>query len=376
MSTVGCLKATGVEMEFEQSRLLVKGRGEEGLREPSDVLDAGNSATTMRMLLALLSSYPIFSVITGDESLRKRPMRRVVEPLQLMGADISGRSGANLAPLAVMGGELQGINFSPDVASAQVKSTVLLAGLRASGSTTVVEKLPTRDHTERMLERMGGKIKKKENRISVEASTLESVDFKIPGDFSSAAYVIALGVLASESEIVVIDCGLNPTRLGLLRILENMGGDIELEVESEDWEPVGQLGVRSSELRGVEVDPALVVEAIDEIPLVALLASQAEGRTVIKGAGELRRKESDRLKLTCEGLNTMGARITETEDGLIIEGPTPLRGAVVDSGGDHRIGLTLAVAGSIAEGTTKVTGWEWTDVSYPGFRDALDSLIK
>lgn len=379
MATLRCLRQLGVTWRWRnESSLLVKGSGRHGLRESAAVLDCRNSGTTMRLLAGLLSAQPFFSVLTGDASLRSRPMGRVIEPLRHMSADISGREGDRMAPLAIRGHALQGIRYQMPVASAQVKSALLLAGLYAEGETLVEEPGPTRDHTERMLRAMGADIEFGEGpviRIRPLARELKALSVRVPGDISSAAPWLVLGAAHPDAEIRLTGVGVNPTRTGILDCLSLMGADVRLDAEgSSGPEPVADIVVRSSRLRGAEIAGDLVPRAIDELPLVALAACFADGKTVIRDANELRVKESNRIQTTVESLRAMGANVEETDDGLRVCGPQILRGAMVSSHGDHRLAMMLAVAGALAEGETVVRAAESVAVSYPGFWHDLDEL--
>ena len=379
MATLRCLRRLGVDWRWlSESSLLVKGAGRHGLRESAAVLDCRNSGTTMRLLAGLLSAQPFFSVLSGDASLRFRPMGRVVEPLRHMSADISGREGNQMAPLAIRGRALQGIHFQMPVASAQVKSALLLAGLYAEGETLVEEPGPTRDHTERMLRAMGADIEFGEGaviRIRPLAGELKPLSVRVPGDISSAAPWLVLGAAHPDAEIRLTGVGVNPTRTGILDCLSLMGADVRLDAEgSSGPEPVADIVVRSSPLRGAEIAGDLVPRAIDELPLVALAACFAVGETLIRDANELRFKESNRIQTTVDGLRAMGANVEETDDGLRVCGPQMLHGAMVSSHGDHRLAMMLGVAGALAEGETVVRAAESVAVSYPGFWHDLDEL--
>jgi 3-phosphoshikimate 1-carboxyvinyltransferase len=379
MATLRCLRQLGVTWRWlNDSNLLVKGAGMHGLREPAAVLDCHNSGTTMRLLAGLLSAQPFFSVLSGDASLTSRPMGRVVEPLRQMSADVSGRKDDQLAPLAIRGHALQGIHYRMPVASAQVKSALLLAGLYAEGATVVEEPGPTRDHTERMLQAMGADIDFGEGgviRIRPLARELKALSVRVPGDISSAAPWLVLGAVHPDAEIRLAGVGVNPTRTGILDCLRLMGADVRLDAErSSGAEPVADITVRSSRLRGAEIAGDLVPRAIDELPLVALAGCFADGETVIRDANELRVKESNRIQTTVEGLRAMGANVEETDDGLRVWGPQILRGAMVSSQGDHRLAMMLGVAGALAEGETVVRVAESVAVSYPGFWHDLDEL--
>ncbi len=376
-STLRCLRALGVEVEREADMVVIDGRGLHGLVEPTDVLDCGNSGTTMRLLCGILAGAGPFAVLTGDGSLRRRPMARVVEPLRLAGAHIDGRDRGRLPPLAISPvDQLRGVEHRPAVASAQVKSALLLSGLFADDTTRVVESAATRDHTERLLRAMGANVQTSGLSISIDPpERLTCVDVDVPGDFSSAAFWIVLGVLHPAAEVRVLNVGLNPTRTGLLTILDMMGAHVELENERNvAGEPVADLVAWSSDLHGVEVGGNLVPLAIDEIPLVALLGLFADGETVVKDASELRAKESDRLAVAADGLAALGGDVRATEDGWHVR-RSELRGGRADSAGDHRMAMLFALAGTIGEGA-EVVGADAVSISYPSFWDDLSRVTS
>ncbi|AVX30823.1 3-phosphoshikimate 1-carboxyvinyltransferase [Carboxydocella thermautotrophica] len=377
LSSVSCLRQMGVEIEETgPGALKVHGRGWQGLKEPSDVLDVGNSGTTMRLLLGILAGTDFFSVLTGDASIRRRPMGRVTEPLQKMGARIQGRSQGKLAPLAIQGGKLVGCQHLSAVASAQVKSALLLAGLRAEGKTEVQEPAVSRDHTERMLRTFGVEIGQEGNRLWVEGGQkLQAVPVQVPGDISSAAFWLVAASIIPNSSLYLKQVGVNPTRTGILDVLQAMGARIQLmNYRRFGDEPVADLLVESAELQGVEIGGELIPRLIDEIPVLALAAAVARGRTIIRDAAELRVKESDRLAAISRELSKLGATIEEMPDGLIIEGGAKLVGARVESYHDHRMAMTLLIAGLVAHGTTTVSGCEAIPVSYPDFVSSLQRL--
>jgi 3-phosphoshikimate 1-carboxyvinyltransferase len=374
-STLTCLRHLGVLVERDHDHVRISGRGLHGLVEPADVLDCGNSGTTMRLLSGMLAGAGVFAVLSGDGSLRQRPMARVVEPLRRAGARIDGRDGGRLPPLAIAPvPRLHGIEHRPEVASAQVKSALLLSGLFADSETTVIEPSPTRDHTERLLRAMGGRVDTSGPAITVSpADHLRSVDIEVPGDFSSAAFWMVLGVLHPSAEIRIKNVGLNPTRTGLLTILREMGANLGLENERDvAGEPVADLVVRSSHVHGTIVEGDLVPLAIDEISLVALLGLFADGETVVRGAGELRNKESDRLMVVANGLSAFGADVEATDDGWRIT-PSELRFGRADSHGDHRMAMLFALAGTLGQGA-EIEGAESVSISYPSFWADLETL--
>jgi len=372
LATLSCLRRLGVSFRWRsRSDLVVKGVGCRGFREPESVLDARNSGTTMRLLAGLLAAQPFLSVISGDASLNARPMGRVVEPLSKMGADITGRDSGQLAPLVIRGGPLLGIEYRMPAASAQVKSALLLAGLYAQGETVIEEPAPTRDHTERLLTKMGAVLQFGEGptvRIRPLSGQLRALSLRVPGDISSAAPWLVLAALHPDAKVRITGIGVNPTRTGIVDCLTMMGADIRLDDEqSSGGEPVATISVRSSQLRGITIDGDLIPRSIDELPLLALSACFAEGETLIKDAAELAVKESNRIRTTVEGLRALGANLEEREDGFHLWGPQKLRGAMVSSHGDHRLAMMLAVAGALSQGETVVGQAESVSVSYPRF---------
>ncbi len=384
LATLACLRSLGVAWSLEEkgdggSDLAIGGNGLAGLRESEDVLYAANSGTTLRLLAGLLAGRPFLSILTGDESLRSRPMARVVEPLRQMGAQVWARGGDTLAPLAVRGGRLRGIQYHSPVASAQVKSALLLAGLQAEGDTLFAEPARSRDHTERMLLAMGADLKDEGGMLRLHPleRELTPLDLSIPGDFSAAAFWLVAAVLHPNAEVTLKGVGVNPTRTGVIDVLREMGADVALSDERmAGGEPVADLRARSSRLKGVTVDGEMVVRLIDEAPVLAVAAALAEGRTMLRDLGELRVKESDRVGLTVRELRRMGANIEEEGDALVIEGVARLKGATCDSHGDHRLAMALAIAGLVAEGETVIENAEATEVSYPGFWRDLEALAQ
>jgi 3-phosphoshikimate 1-carboxyvinyltransferase len=347
-------------------------------RAPSDDLDCGNSGTTMRLMSGLLAAQPFRSRLTGDPSLSRRPMRRVMEPLGLMGARLRTEGEGDRPPLIIEGAaNLQGIEYRLPVASAQVKSCVLLAGLLARGETTVVQPVPTRDHTERMLESFGVPVSRDGERITVRGGQLpRSRDFAVPGDISSAAFWLVAASAQQDAKLVLRDVGLNPTRAGILAVLRRMGAEILEAASDESGEPVGSIEVRGAQLQGTTIGGAEIPNVIDEIPVLAVAGALASGSTVIRDAAELRVKESDRLAVVAHHLAAMGADVKENPDGLVIRGGRPLRGARLDSHGDHRIAMAFAIAGLFAEGETVIENTECVETSYPGFAAQLEQLVE
>ncbi len=379
-STAACFEAMGAQISPLNSELVtVQGLGLGALQEPTQVLDAGNSGTTLRLMMGILASHPdrLFTV-TGDASLRSRPMGRVVTPLRQMGAQIWGRKGDTLAPLAIRGQQLLPIHYHSPIASAQVKSAILLAGLMVEGETTVTEPALSRDHSERMLRAFGARVS-----VDVEARSatvtgpaqLQGQSVIVPGDISSAAFWLVAGAILPNSNLLIENVGVNPTRTGVLDVLLKMGADITLENPREAaGEPVADLRVRTSGLKGCTIEGDIIPRLIDEIPVLAVAAVVAQGTTIIRDAAELRVKESDRLAAIASQLNLMGAQISETSDGLEISGGTSLQGAEVDSFTDHRIAMSLAIAALKASGTTTIHRAEAVAISYPTFAETFLSL--
>lgn len=378
LATVNCFKSLGVTIRRRKNLMLaISGAGKTGLRESENVLDARNSATTMRLLGGLLCSQPFFSVITGDASLCARPMGRLIKPLRSMGAEIWGRGKDSFAPLAIKGGKLHGIDFSLPVPSAQIKSAILLAGLFAQSGTALYQAIPSRDHMENLLKQMGAKLKTDNNSIFLSplSSPLTSISFHVPGDISSAAYFMVAGAIHPNARIVLRNCGINPTRTGIIDILLAMGA--KLKVENKRWEagePLADITVESSELEGVEVGGDIIPRLIDEIPVLAVAGCVAKGKTVLRDAAELRVKESDRIATVSNALSRLGAEIEELPDGMVIYGGKLLSGTELDTYLDHRLAMSLAVAGLIARGETTLTHADIAQISYPNFWQDLLSL--
>ncbi len=370
-STRTCLQQLGVAIEATPTRTRVLGRGALELRAPLQPLDAGNSGTTMRLLSGILAAQSFVSTIVGDASLSRRPMRRIVAPLEAMGAKLEA-SAEGTAPLTIHGGKLNGIHYTMPVASAQVKSCVLFAGAEAEGETTVIEPHATRDHSERMLAAMGAELRVDKDGIAIRRSRLQAMNISIPGDFSSAAFLLAAALLLPNSDVLLQKVNVNPTRTALLEVLQQMGAAPSLEhVDGKSFEPVAHLRVQSQRLHGVRVEENLIPLLIDELPILAVLATQAEGETIITGAHELRVKESDRLQALAMNLRAMSAEVEALPDGLIIRGPSRLRGAAIDSFHDHRIAMAFAIAGLCADSPTTIQHAECAEISFPGFFELL-----
>jgi len=370
-STRHCLKQLGVTIHSDGIATLVRGRGFAGLAPAPHSLDAGNSGTTMRLLSGILAGRPFVSRIHGDASLNRRPMQRIITPLQRMGARIEA-TPAGTAPLTIHGTKLNGLRYEMPIASAQVKSCILFAGLQAEGETTVIEPLPTRDHSERLLIAMGAELRKVGNAVTIRPGNLQPAMITLPGDFSSAAFLIAAAALLPDSNLILTNVNINPTRTGLLQVLQQMGAAFDLEeLPASSGEPVANVHVRHCALQAATIAPGQIPALIDEIPILAVLATQAEGVTRLTGAQELRVKESDRLAALAGNLRAMGAVVEELPDGLIITGPVRLHGAVIDSFGDHRIAMAFAIAALRADSPTTIQHAECIDISFPGFFDLL-----
>jgi 3-phosphoshikimate 1-carboxyvinyltransferase len=375
LSTISCFRRLGVKIDIKEDEVLVQGKGWDSLTEPFHVLDTGNSGTTTRLMMGLLAGRPFHSVMLGDESIAKRPMRRVTDPLKLFGTKIDGREEGNFTPLSIRGGNLKAIKYTLPVASAQVKSAILLAGLQADGVTEVIEPERTRDHTEKMIIEFGGEIDRDGDTIKVRGGQrLKAADIYVPGDISSAAFFMAAAAIVKGSRVVLKNTGLNETRTGILEVMRRMGAKMEITEKPGSGERIGDIIVEYSELKGTEIRGELIPALIDEIPVIALLATQAQGTTVIKDAEELKVKETNRIDAVVQELKKLGADIEATEDGMIIKGKTSLQGAEVDSWGDHRIGMTLAVASLITESPVFLENAEAIKISYPGFFDHLAQL--
>jgi 3-phosphoshikimate 1-carboxyvinyltransferase len=379
VSTMNAFRALGIEIDDQGEEVIVKGKGIYGLTEPINVIDCGNSGTTVRMLSGVLSGNPFFSVLTGDESLRKRPMARVIGPLKEMGARIMARAGDRYPPVAILGGKLRPLKYSMPVASAQVKSAILLAGLYTEGETEIEEPVKSRDHTERMLPAFGAEVTAEGLCVRIKGGAeLEGTDVYVPGDFSSAAFFIVGALLIRDSDITIRNVGINPTRTGLLGALEKMGAKIEMSnMRDLSGEPVADMHCTSDgRLSAIEITKDEIPALIDEFPILCIAATRAEGVTTIRGAGELRVKESDRIKSMATGLRKMGADVEEFEDGLSIRGRSNLKGAEVESYGDHRIAMAMAIAGLIAEGTTVIKGAGAVNISFPGFFEIIRNMTS
>jgi len=377
LGTVSVFRDLGVGIEERGGDLIIDGVGIHGLKEPGNVIDCRNSGTTMRLLSGVLSGCSFFSVLSGDDSLRRRPMKRVIAPLREMGAAIWGRDGDKYPPLAIRGGTLKPVCYRLPVASAQVKSAILLAGLYAQGETEIIEPFPSRDHTERMLPAFGAEVTVNGLSVKVKGGPqLKGRNTIVPGDFSSSAFFMVAALLMKGSDIVIRNVGINPTRTGVMNVLKRMGGDIAVEhVREVSGEPVADIRCRGGrELRAVSIGGDEIPLLIDEFPILCIAAARAEGITSITGAGELRVKESDRIKAMATGLRKFGVELEEQPDGISIKGKAVLRGSEVESYGDHRIAMSLSIAALVAEGTTVINNASCVDISFPGFFEELRRL--
>ena len=382
LAKIRCFRTLGIDIEENQDTVLVHGKGLHGLSAPSDILDVGNSGTTTRLLSGILAGQPFESKISGDESLNARPMKRIIDPLTEMGANISSVLRNGCAPLYITPGKLHGIHYESPVASAQVKSCILLAGLYADGETSVSEPALSRNHTELMLKEFGADLRSvhelrstKTTAVIRPCSGLYGQKITVPGDISSAAYFIAAGLIVPDSEILIKNVGINPTRAGILKVCEDMGGDITLLNErTEGGEKMADILVRTSRLHGTTIKGDIIPTLIDEIPVIAVMAAVADGTTVIKDAAELKVKETDRIETICDNLKAMGCNVTPTDDGMIIVGGT-LKGAMIHTLLDHRIAMAFSIAALVAEGNTKILDSRCVDVSYPTFYDTFEELL-
>ncbi len=378
IATLNAFRAMGVAVADDGETLRIQGKGLHGLEEPTDILDCGNSGTSMRLMTGLLAGQRFFSVLTGDQYLRKRPMKRVLEPLSRMGATIYGRAGGDKAPLAIVGTGLAGTEYSSRVASAQVKSALMLAGLYADGATTVHEPHLSRDHSERMFRYFGAAIEAGGTTVTVRGgSELSGREILVPGDISSAAFFIVAALIVPGAELLIRGVGVNPTRTGIIDILTAMGGSIELVDQREvSGEPVADLLVRHSRLKGIEIGGDVVPRAIDEFPVISVAAALAEGRTVLRDARELRVKETDRIAAMATNLRRAGVTVTETEDGMELDGVGQLQGCAAESFGDHRIAMSMLIAGLAAAGDVTVDDAECIATSFPTFLPLLETVAE
>jgi 3-phosphoshikimate 1-carboxyvinyltransferase len=377
-STMRCMEQLGVHVEKTEKTLHIQGVGEDGLKEPVNVLDVGNSGTTIRLLAGILAGTPIYSVLVGDASIHRRPMSRVTVPLRQMGVMIQGREDGKLAPISINGGNTEGIHYISPIASAQVKSAILLCGFNSKGTTSVTEPYVSRDHTERMLESFGAEVVRNDTTVEISGGQrLKGTEIHVPADISSAAFFMVAAAITPNSSVTLEKVGLNPTRTGIIEVFEKMGATFHISNEqSYNEEPVGDILVSYSRLKGTEIDGGIIPRLIDELPVIALLASQAEGVTTIKDASELRYKETDRIEAVVNQLRNIGIQVEPTEDGMIIEGKQTVIGGKANSLGDHRIGMMLAVASCISQETITIENISAVGISYPNFLEDLDLLSE
>lgn len=378
MASMNCFRNMGINISYDSNIVTINGKGLHGLKESPVTLDVGNSGTTTRLMSGILAAQDFTSRITGDASICKRPMKRIMTPLSLMGADITSELGNDCTPLIIKGKKLHGISYNSPVASAQVKSCILLAGLYADGETSVTEPYISRNHTELMFDSFGVPVQVSGNTVTVKpADKLYGQKIVVPGDISSAAYFIVAGLITPNSLITIKNVGINPTRDGIIEVVKKMGGDITFSNISGDvGEPTAYITIRTSSLKGCVIEGEIIPKLIDEIPIIAVLACFAEGTTIIKDAAELKVKESNRIDMMVDNLAAMGADITATDDGMIINGGKTLHGTTVDCKLDHRIAMSFSIAGLNADGETQIIGSEIINTSYPGFFDDLASLMK
>lgn len=378
ISSMNCFRQMGVDIDYDGSIVTIHGNGLHGLKAPADTLDVGNSGTTTRLMSGILAAQNFSSRVIGDDSICRRPMKRIITPLAMMGADITSERGNDCAPLIINGRKLKGIHYDSPVASAQVKSCVLLAGLYADGETSVTEPYVSRNHTELMLNAFGGSCTTLGTTATVTSDpVLTGQKIVVPGDISSAAYFLVAGLIAENSEITIKNVGINPTRDGIIDVIKMMGGDITFaNVNADSGEPTADITVKTSSLKGCVIEGDIIPKLIDEIPVIAILACFAEGETVIKDAAELKVKESNRIDVMVNNLSAMGADITGTDDGMIIRGGRPLHSAVIHSKKDHRIAMSFAVAAMCAEGETEILDANCVNISYPDFYRDLENLQK
>ena len=376
LSTISCFQKLGIHIENTTDKILIHGKGLHGLSAPTDILDCGNSGTTTRLISGILSGQNFTSTLTGDASIQKRPMKRIMDPLHQMGADITSVHNNNCAPLTIKGSKLQGIHYHSPIASAQVKSAILLAGLYADRETRVTEPYVSRNHSEIMLSHFGADIKTEGTTAIIQPEPmLVGQKISVPGDISSAAYFIAAGLLVPGSEILLKNVGINPTRDGILRVAKDMGGTIELlNMNTDNGELTADLLIKFSALHGITIGGEIIPTLIDEIPVIAIMAAFARGTTIIKDATELKVKESNRIQVMVDNLNSMGADIESTEDGMIIHGGKDLHGAIIDSHMDHRIAMSFAIASLLADGHMTILDKNCVDISFPTFYQDLNRL--
>ena len=377
LSTISCFQKLGITIENKQDTVFVHGKGLHGLSAPTQILDCGNSGTTIRLMSGILSGQSFSSILTGDDSIQKRPMKRIMDPLSRMGANIQSRLENGCAPLEIQGSRLHGIHYHSPIASAQVKSALLLAGLYAASPTTVTEPYVSRNHSEIMLSSFGAKIGTEDTTVNIQPNpTLEAIDIQVPGDISSAAYFIAAALLVPGSEVLLRNVGINPTRAGILEVALKMGGKISLlNQRLQGGEKIADLLIQSSQLQGITIEKGLIPTLIDEIPIIAIMAACAKGTTVIRDASELKVKESDRIQVMTNNMKTMGADVEATQDGMIIHGGSSLHGAVINTMKDHRIAMSFTIASLLIDEDVTILNQECVNISFPNFYEQLHSLL-
>ncbi|MDP1471866.1 3-phosphoshikimate 1-carboxyvinyltransferase [Priestia megaterium] len=380
LSTINCFRDLGVQIKVDQDKVEILSEGISSFKQPLSPLNVGNSGTTIRLLMGILSNINFPTTLIGDSSISKRPMKRVIQPLRQMGAKIEAKANDNLTPIKIMGSQLKGIDYKLSVSSAQVKSSLLLAGLFADGITTITEPEKSRDHTERMLSNFGVEVNWHPDSLKISLKgnqKLQAKTISVPGDISSASFFIVAATIVPSSEIIIKNVGLNPTRTGLIDVLKTMGASITIEnIQGEGYEPYGDIRVKSAQLKGTVIGGEIIPRLIDEIPILALAATQATGTTIIKDAQELKVKESNRIETVVNELKNMSANISSTADGMLIKGCSNLKGTKVDSHNDHRIGMMLKIASLVAEGQTIVDNEDVINISYPHFDQDLKSLLE
>ncbi|ABR46872.1 3-phosphoshikimate 1-carboxyvinyltransferase [Alkaliphilus metalliredigens QYMF] len=377
LSTISCFRDLGIDIEDRGTEIIIQGKGLHGLSEPLNVLDAGNSGTTIRLISGILAGQKFLTIVTGDASLRKRPMERIATPLRKMGAFIEGRDYGNLAPLVIRGGNLKGMDYASPVSSAQVKSAILLAGLYGEGDTIVREKITSRDHTEKMLKGLGANISTDQGVTRLGKSELYGQSIEVPGDISSAAFFMAGAAALPGSFLITEGVGLNPTRTGIIDVLRDMGGDIEIHnLRQSGGEEIGDIMIRGKKLYGTEIGKEIIPRLIDEIPVLAIIAATAEGKTIITGAEELKVKESNRITAMVTEMQKVGIKVTELPDGMEIEGGQVITGGRVESYGDHRIAMAMAICGLFAQEPIKINDSQCIDISFPNFEEKLKAVVR
>ena len=377
LNTIACFRELGIEIEDLGHEIIVHGKGLNGLREPQNFLDVGNSGTTIRLMSGILAGQEFMTIITGDGSIRKRPMDRIAVPLRKMGTTIMGREDGSLAPLVIRGGNLAGIDYHSPVSSAQVKSAILLAGLYADGQTIIREEIPSRNHTEKMLESLGANIYTQDGKVTIEKSELYAENIQVPGDISSAAFLMVAAAAKPGSHLIIENVGLNPTRTGIIDVLKAMGADVEIDrLHKSGGEEIGDIIIKGGKLEGTNLTKEIIPRLVDEIPVIAIIAAIAQGKTRITDAEELRVKESNRITSMVTEMKKLGIQVTELEDGMEIEGNNKIQGGQVESYGDHRIAMAMAIAGTFAQTPLTIKNSQCIPISFPGFFEMLKKIAR